>query len=145
MATATQAKRKATHPLMPYHIVLTATVALLMLGLVIVTSASSVYSYQRTGSSYSIALKQALFGAIGCLGMWYAASTRPATIRRLAAPYFVGCIAALGAVLFIGTSINGQRNWIQIIGPFNLQPSEFTKLGVILWGAHVLEIGRAHV
>ena len=93
MATATQAKRKGTHPLMPYHIVLTATVALLMLGLVIVTSASSVYSYQRTGSSYSIALKQALFGAIGCLGMWYAASTRPATIRRLAAPYFVGCIA----------------------------------------------------
>ena len=30
MATATQAKRKAAHPLLPYHIVLTATVALLM-------------------------------------------------------------------------------------------------------------------
>ena len=53
MATLTQAKRKPAHPLLPYHIVLTATVALLMLGLIIVTSASSVYSYQRTGSSRS--------------------------------------------------------------------------------------------
>ena len=73
-----------------------------------------------------------------------AASTTPSTIRRLASPYFVGCVAALGAVLVIGTSVNGQRNWIQIVGPFNLQPSEFTKLGVILWGSHVLA-GKYHL
>lgn len=144
MARPAAPARKPAHPLLAYHIVMTATVALLLLGLVIVASASSVYAYQRTGSSYSIALKQALFGGIGCLGLWYAASTKPGTIRRLATPYFAVCLTALAAVLFIGTSINGQRNWIQIVGPFNLQPSEFTKLGVILWGSHVLA-GKYHL
>jgi cell division protein FtsW len=129
---------------MPYHIILTATVALLLLGLVIVTSASSVYAYQRTGSSYSIALKQALYGGIGVLGLYYASSAKVATIRRLATPYFLICLAALGAVLVIGTSVNGQRNWIELFGPFNLQPSEFAKLGVILWGSHVLA-GKYHL
>jgi cell division protein FtsW len=59
-------------------------------------------------------------------------------IRALTPIFMAGCVVALGAVLVIGSSVNGQRNWIDFGGPFRLQPSEFAKLGVILWGARVL-------
>ena len=47
-------------------------------------------------------------------------------------------VALLILVLFIGVEVAGQRNWIDIIGPFRLQPSEFAKLALVVWGADVL-------
>ena len=44
----------------------------------------------------------------------------------------------LVAVLVIGVEVAGQRNWIEIIGPFRLQPSEFAKLALVVWGASLL-------
>lgn len=38
----------------------------------------------------------------------------------------------------IGMSVNGNQNWIYLGGPFQLQPSEFGKLALILWGADLL-------
>ncbi len=38
----------------------------------------------------------------------------------------------------IGVSVAGQRNWLIIYGNFRLQPSEFAKLALIIWGAAVL-------
>lgn len=35
-------------------------------------------------------------------------------------------------------SVNGNQNWIYLGGPFQLQPSEFGKLALILWGADLL-------
>ncbi len=34
----------------------------------------------------------------------------------------------------IGMSVNGNRNWLYLGGPFQLQPSEFGKLALVLWG-----------
>src|SRR5204863_532897 len=44
---------------------------------------------------------------------------------------YVVCIVMLFAVLIFGEEVKGQRNWIHL-GAFNLQPSEFVKIGVIL-------------
>jgi rod shape determining protein RodA len=44
--------------------------------------------------------------------------------------YAVG-LALLGAVFFVGTSVNGARRWIDL-GPALLQPSELMKLAVVL-------------
>ena len=38
----------------------------------------------------------------------------------------------------IGRSVNGNQNWIYLGGPFQLQPSEFGKLALVLWGADLL-------
>jgi cell division protein FtsW len=48
--------------------------------------------------------------------------------------------AALVAVTYlpsIGVTVNGNRNWISIGGGFQLQPSEFVKLALVLWCADV--------
>jgi rod shape determining protein RodA len=44
---------------------------------------------------------------------------------------YVGCILLLVAVFFFGHEVKGQKNWINF-GPMSLQPSELTKIGVIL-------------
>ena len=41
-------------------------------------------------------------------------------------------------VLFIGVEVAGQRNCIDLFGPFRLQPSEFAKFALIVWGADLL-------
>jgi cell division protein FtsW len=45
---------------------------------------------------------------------------------------------ALVQVPGIGQSVNGNQNWLSVGGPFQLQPSEFGKLAMILWGADLL-------
>jgi cell division protein FtsW len=47
--------------------------------------------------------------------------------------------ALLVAVLVIGTAVHGQKNWIEFGGPFRIQPSEFAKLAIVMWGADVLD------
>ena len=47
-------------------------------------------------------------------------------------------LALLVAVLVVGMSVAGQRNWIELGGPFRLQPSEFAKLALVLWSADLL-------
>ncbi|MBM3687988.1 MAG: cell division protein FtsW, partial [Actinobacteria bacterium] len=47
-------------------------------------------------------------------------------------------LALLVAVLVVGVEVSGQRNWIDIVGPFRLQPSEFAKIALILWSADTL-------
>jgi len=41
-------------------------------------------------------------------------------------------------VILVGVEVSGQRNWIDIIGPFRLQPSEIAKLAVVIWAADLL-------
>ena len=41
--------------------------------------------------------------------------------------------------------MHGQRNWIRLVGPFRLQPSEFAKLGLILWSADLFARREAYL
>jgi cell division protein FtsW len=47
--------------------------------------------------------------------------------------------ALLGVVLLIGTAVHGQKNWIDLGGPFRIQPSEYAKLAIVMWGADILD------
>lgn len=38
----------------------------------------------------------------------------------------------------IGVAVNGNQNWISLGGSFQIQPSEFGKLALVLWGADLL-------
>jgi cell division protein FtsW (lipid II flippase) len=53
-------------------------------------------------------------------------------IQKLTRPFFLTVMALQGAVLLIGTAVNGNKNWISVFGLFSLQPSEFLKLAMIL-------------
>jgi cell division protein FtsW len=127
-------------PLASYYLVLASTGALLVLGLVMVFSASSVRAYATFHSSYAIALKQAIFIAIG-LPIMLVASRLPARVwRRLGYPILLAALGGLVLVLVpgIGRNVDGGTRWIPLGGGFNVQPSELAKLGLLLWGADLL-------
>jgi cell division protein FtsW len=110
---------------------------LLVVGLVMVLSASSVESYQITGSSFTIFGKQAMWFAIGLPLLWVASRLPARAYRALAYVGLVGVIALLCLVAVAGVEVNGNRNWLRY-GGFQLQPSEFAKLVLVIWGADLL-------
>src|SRR5690242_16717111 len=71
-------------PLTSYYLVFGATLALVVIGLVMVLSSSSVESYVDTGSSYSVFLRQLVFAVIALPLVFVAARLRPATWQALA-------------------------------------------------------------
>lgn len=126
------------HPLSTYYLLLGATLLLLVLGLIMVLSASSIESFRVFGSAYTLVQRQALFAVLGVVAMLFASRTSVQFWRGFAWVLFAIAFGLLVAVLFIGVEVAGQRNWIEIFGPFRLQPSEFAKLALVVWGASLL-------
>ena len=125
-------------PLASYHLLLASTLLLLVLGLVMVFSASSLRSYATTGSLFATGIKQATFISLG-LPLMFVASRMPVRFyRALAYPLLMASLALLVAVLFIGKSVNGATSWIPLPMGFNLQPAELAKLALVLWSADLL-------
>lgn len=126
------------HPLSTYYLLIGASLLLLILGLVMVLSASSIESYRVFGSAYTLAQRQAMFAVIGVIVMIFAARTSIQFWRAISWYQLGVCLLLLIAVLLIGVEVAGQRNWIDLFGPFRLQPSEFAKFALIVWGADLL-------
>lgn len=126
------------HPLSTYYLIMGATILLLGLGLVMVLSASTVESVRTFGSAYTLAQRQALFALAGVIALVLAARTSIQFWRQGAWVFLVLAFGLLVAVLMVGVEVAGQRNWIELFGPFRLQPSEFAKLALVAWGAEVL-------
>jgi len=127
-------------PLTPYYLILGSTVLLVLLGLVMVLSASSVESFVNSGSFFAIAQKQAIWVVIG-IPVFVVASRLPVRLwRALAIPALLVSIVLLVLVLVpgIGVNVNGNQNWIDFGGPFRIQPAEAAKLALVLWGADLL-------
>ena len=139
--------RALDRPLTSYHLVLGVSALLLTLGLVMVLSASSVLSLRQTdgASSYSIFLRQVMWVSVGLPMMFVATRLSARNWRRLAYPALLGTLVLLLLVQVpgLGVEVKGNRNWIEFGGPFRLQPSEFAKLALVLWGADLLTRKRA--
>ena len=121
------------------HLALGSGGLLIVLGLVMVLSASSVSSYAASGSSFSIFQKQALWFAIGLPGMFLGLRLPTRITRRLGYPLLVAAIFLLTAVLApgVGRNVYGARRWIGV-GPLQLQPSELAKVALVIAGADIL-------
>jgi cell division protein FtsW len=132
-------KRALDRPLASYHLVLGITGLLLVLGLLMVLSASSVASLQQYGSSYAIFIRQALWVGVGLPLAWLASRLPLRLVRGLSWFGLAASILliALTYVPGIGVSVNGNRNWLTFGGPLQVQPSELAKLALVLWCADV--------
>ncbi len=137
-AALTAARNTLGRPLASYQLVLGVTMLLLGLGLIMVLSASSVVAYNLyDGDSFYIFKRQAIFAVLGVIGATVAARLPLHIIRR--SVYWVLGISVIliGLTLVpgIGTEVGGNRNWLPLFAGFNIQPSEFAKLAIVLWVA----------
>src|SRR6476659_9420183 len=72
-------------PLTAYYLLLGASALLLTIGLIMVLSASSVYSYeQNDGNSYAVVTRQLMWVAIGLPCAWVASRLPYSFLRRIA-------------------------------------------------------------
>ncbi|MET8475042.1 putative lipid II flippase FtsW [Streptomyces sp. NPDC006422] len=136
----TQAKRAWDRPLTAYYLIIGAALLLTVLGLVMVYSASMITALQMGLSSSYFFRKQFVAAVIGGVLLLIAMRMPVKLHRALAYPILAVSVflMVLVQVPGIGVSINGNQNWISLGGPFMLQPSEFGKLALILWGADLL-------
>jgi len=125
-----------TRPELPYFLIIWSTVFLCALGLTMVLSASTVKSLQESGNTYSIFIRQFFFLILGAMATYWAYRVQGGIWQRIAkiSLSISIVILLLPFIPNLGKNINGNRNWIEILG-FTLQPSEFAKFGLILWCA----------
>lgn len=107
---------------------------MLLFGLIMVTSASSVNALYRLGGSMVIARKQFICAAVGFILMMiiskldYHIITHPNVLM----PFLAGVWLLMMITAFVGEEYNGARRWI-----FGFQPSELAKIGWVLFFAKV--------
>jgi len=140
-------------PLASYYLLLSSAGLLLVIGLVMVFSATSVQSYAADGNAYASVSRQALFALLGLVAFWFFQRLPARTYRALGTPLLLLSIALLILLDLVGIMpgarlgpIHGDTTnnlWLYL-GPIELQPSELAKLALALWGANVLVAkGRA--
>lgn len=135
-----RARQAWDRPLTAYYLILGSSLLITVLGLVMVYSASQITALQMSLPGSYFFRKQFLAAFLGT-GLLLVASRIPVKLHRaLAYPILAGAVflMALVQVPGIGVAINGNQNWIAVGGSFQIQPSEFGKLALVLWGADLL-------
>ncbi|PTX51236.1 spore cortex peptidoglycan biosynthesis regulator SpoVE [Melghirimyces profundicolus] len=125
----------------PDVVIITVILSLLTIGVIMVYSASAAYSYHKFGDSFFYAKRQMLFAALGVFLMLFVSRLDPRLFYQRAKSGLFICFFLLVLVLIPGVGMvrGGARSWLGI-GAFSIQPSEFMKLGVILFLARYLTL-----
>lgn len=127
------------HPQASFYLVLVPAVLLLGLGSLMVLSASSVYAEVRFDDAYYFFKRHIVFMVLGGIA---AAVLALSSAQRLKIFGWLAIVGAFAAQLLTFTSLgwakNGNKNWVELGALGRIQPSEFAKLAIVLWGADVL-------
>ena len=114
------------------------TCALAVLGTVLVWAATQPALRQAGLDPHTYLKKAILWAALGFVLMMATACVDYRRIRRWTPVIYGLSLLLLGAVLAVGQSVNGAKAWIALPGGFQVEPSEFAKLGLILSAAWLL-------
>ena len=107
------------------------TILLVLIGLVMMFSASYARAYAKTGNSAYYFTRQAIFAVLGIGAMFVISRMNYQLWRMVSFPMLAVSVVLLIAVLLFGQDGGGARRWFTIAG-INFQPSEVAKLAVIL-------------
>jgi len=120
-------------------ILLFAVLALVGIGVVMVYSTSAIIAGDRFGDPYYFLKRQALYAAVGFVLMIVMMFLPYEILKRFAYPILVSSVLLLIAVLIpgIGHRTGGAMRWLKIQS-FSFQPSEFAKLGLVIFLAYLL-------
>ncbi len=132
-------KRKETYKSFDFILFIT-VLLLLALGIIMVLSASSPSSLATTGSSYTYVIKQFACAVFGVIAMIILSKI---DYKKYAKFYKIAYIVSLVALLLVlvpglGRTVNGARRWINLPIVSSFQPSELTKIGIIVFYAAFL-------
>jgi cell division protein FtsW len=117
-----------------WNLLVLVTSALVLLGLVMVYSATSASAVLGHGNPQGYVLRQALFAFAGLIVLLVFSRIKLDKIRALAPTLLGAALILCVGVLAVGTPVNGARRWVDL-GPFAFQPSEFAKLALVVWVA----------
>jgi cell division protein FtsW len=118
------------------------TLALCLLGAVMVFSASAVTADHQYGRSYIFLVRQAVWLVFGLFGMFALMRTDYRRLREPAVVYTAVCVVLLMLVgTFFLDKSHATHRWIKF-GPLGIQPSELAKLAIILYLAWFLDLKR---
>lgn len=114
-------------------ILIAAVLILVTLGLIMLFSASLVRGEAQYNNSGYFVTRQLFWMSLAVISAIICAKIDLRWVRNAALPLVILCVISLVLVRIpgIGREINGSWRWIRI-GPLTLQPSEFSKVGVIL-------------
>ncbi len=126
--TARTQQTESTHKYDYLLIVIVA--ALLIVGLMMVYSATFALGYQLYGQPTYFFIRQALWMALGLLAMIVMALIEYHAWRRWSIPIMAGTLLLLGLVLVVGSDRFGGQRWL--LGG-SVQPGELAKLAVIIY------------
>ena len=108
--------------------------AILLLGLIMVTSASISIASKDGGDSFSFLERQLMLCLIGSVLATIVFCIRTEFLEKMAWPLLIGALALLFVVLVpgLGHVVNGSRRWIRLLG-FNFQASELARVLVLVF------------
>ncbi|HYE66322.1 MAG TPA: putative lipid II flippase FtsW [Pyrinomonadaceae bacterium] len=116
-----------------------AAAGLALFGIVMVYSASAVVAQQENGSQYHYVIKQGVWTAIGFCAMLAAMQLDYQRLRDRRILYaLLSLTVVLLLCVFAFSASNGAHRWIKLSG-FSIQPSELSKLTLIIFLAYFLE------
>ena len=114
-------------------------IILLSFGIVMILSASAPSALAETGDSYTYVTKQIIFAVIGLAIMWFVSKIDYRIYKKFYWAIYWISVGVLFLVLIpgLGTEVSGARRWINL-GFTQFQPSEITKIGMIIFYAGYL-------
>jgi len=115
------------------------TLLLLVIGVVMIYSASAVLASRQYGDSLFFFKRQMLWAAFGLVVLAAASRVPYEFWNRMALPLVLGTVILLGLVLIpgVGLELNGSRRWLRW-GWLTLQPSEAARLCSVIYLARYL-------
>ena len=110
------------------------TIFLLIIGLIMIFSASNVTSYMKYAKSpYYYFLRQLIFLIPSLIISFFILKIDTKKYHYFSFLLMLIIMGLLGAVLVYGKMTNKARSWFNLFGKITLQPSEFAKIITIIW------------
>jgi rod shape determining protein RodA len=119
-----------------------ATLVLTGIGIVLVWAATAAQLREAGLDPHTYLKKAILWAVLGLVLMFVTASIDYRRFHRWTPAIYGASLLLLLAVLVAGSSVNGAKAWINLPGGFQVEPSEFAKLGLVLSTAALLSRKR---